>query len=67
MIFWFHFHKLWYAHYRLSIVSMGGILVFWEVWQKHIVKCEEMKLCKNLDLNVKVKNHESKFWRINES
>ena len=42
----------------------GGILVFWEPWQNHPVKCEEMKLSKTFDLNVKVKTDERKFWRI---
>ena len=28
MIFWFHFHKLRYAHYRLSIVSLIAMLSF---------------------------------------
>ena len=35
--------------------------------KKHIVKCEEKKLCKTYDLNVKVKTVESKFWLINDS
>ena len=41
-----------------------GILVFWEAWQKHFVKCDEMKVCKILDLNLKVKTDESKFWPL---
>ena len=47
--------------------TSGAILVFWEAWQKHIVKCEEMKLCKIFDLNVKVKTEERKFRPINDS
>ena len=45
----------------------GGVLVFWEAGQKHIINCEEMKLCKILDLNVKVKTDERKYWPIDES
>ena len=40
---------------------MGGILVFWEVCRNHVLNCEEMKLCNNLGLNVKLKTDESKF------
>ena len=40
-------------------LDMGGVLVFWEVWQKNIVKCEETKI---LALNVKVKK-EMVHWR----
>ena len=40
---------------------MGDILVFWESQRKHVVNCEEMKLCKTFGLNVKLKNDESKF------
>ena len=39
---------------------MGGILVFWEQWQNHVVNCEEMKLCKIVGLNVTMKTDESK-------
>ena len=28
MIFWFHFHKLQYAHYRLSIVTIIAMQSF---------------------------------------
>ena len=28
MIFWFHFHKLRYAHYRLSFVSLISMQSF---------------------------------------
>ena len=28
MIFWFHFHKLQYAHYRSSCVSLIGMQSF---------------------------------------
>ena len=41
---------------------MEGMLVFWELCQKHPVKYEEMKLCNILDLNVKVKIDESTIW-----
>ena len=42
----------------------GRHLVFWESWQNHVVKCVEMKLCKVLDLKVKVKTDKSKFQPI---
>ena len=42
----------------------GGILVFWELSQNHVDHCEEMKLCNNLGLNVKLKNDESIFSPI---
>ena len=45
----------------IMLPFLGGILVFWELWRNHVVNCEEMKLCKNLGLNVKLKNDESKF------
>ena len=41
-----------------------GILVFWESLRNHLVNCEEMKYCKILGLNVKLKNDESKFSSI---
>ena len=31
--------------------------IFWEVWKKHIVKCEELKLLNTLSLNVTI-------WRL---
>ena len=40
---------------------MGGILVFWESWQNHVVNCDKMKLCKIFGLYVKLKNDKSKF------
>ena len=43
---------------------MGGMLVIWESWQNHVVNWEEMKDCKILSLNVKLKNDESKFSPI---
>ena len=50
---------MWY------LVCMGrGVLVFWESWQDRVVNCEEMKLCKILGLNVKLKNDESKILPI---
>ena len=50
-----------------QLMLMGGILVFWESWQNHVVNCEEMKLCKIFGLNVKLKNDESKFLQKNDS
>ena len=41
---------------------MGGILVFWDEWQRPLVKYEEIKLRRILDLNAKVKTDESKYW-----
>ena len=49
----FYFHIAW-----------GGILVFWESRLNHVVNCEEMKLCKILALNVKLKKSESKILPI---
>ena len=43
---------------------MGAILVFWESLRNHAVNCEEMKLCKILGLNVKLKNGKSKVSPI---
>ena len=48
----------------VNLNKMGGILVFWESRQNHVVDCEEMKLCKFLGLNMKLKNDESKFLPI---
>ena len=47
-----------------TALLMGGILVFWESWQNHVVNCEEMKLSEILGLNVKLKNDERKFLQI---
>ena len=44
--------------------SLGGILVFWESRLNHVVNCEEIKLCKILALNVKLKKSESKILPI---
>ena len=41
-----------------------GILVFWESGRNHVVNCEEIKLCKILGLDVKLKNDESNFSLI---
>ena len=41
-----------------------GLLVFWESWQHHVVSCEEMKICKILGLNVKIKTDESKILPV---
>ena len=43
---------------ELQQINMGVILVFCESWQDHVVNCEEMKLCKILGSNVKLKNDE---------
>ena len=44
----------------LSRWKMGGVLVFWELWQNHVVNCKEMKLSNFFGLNVKLKNDMSK-------
>ena len=44
----------------------GGILVFWESWRNLVVNSEEMKLCKILGINVKLKNDKFKFSPIKE-
>ena len=48
-------------------IIMGGILVFWEAWQKHVLKCEDIKLCKTLDLNVKAKTDKKQVLANNDS
>ena len=40
------------------------MLVYWEAWQNHIVKSEEMIIWNILDLNEKVKTDKSKFRSI---
>ena len=49
-----------------ALKLIGGILVFWEPWQKHPVKCEEMKLNKISDSDVKVNTEESKNLANND-
>ena len=48
-------------------IIMEGILVFWKAWQKHVIKCEDIKLCKTLDLNVKAKTDKKQVLANNDS
>ena len=43
---------------------LRGKLVSLEALQKRIDKCEDVNLCKIVDLNVNVKTAASKFWRV---
>ena len=61
-ILWAYGNSFGEFSYKANFLYIGGgILVFWELWPKHVVNCEEMKLCKILSLKLKLKNDKSKF------
>ena len=51
--------------FNKAFIGDGG--AYWsllESWQNHVVNCKEIKLCKILGLNVKLRNDVSRFSPI---